>query len=120
MTTATFTNKNTGSIEKQIIDILNKAGIKGMELDFSGATRSYGRTETTFKIVATVKGNVTRKDAGLAPYLHANGIDIDKKGRKGEQIFDYRPKASKHKLIYKTKRGAEYIIGADDWKNRIL
>ena len=113
-----FTSKLCGSVEAEIIAVLNKANIQG--LDFSGATRSYGQTETTFKIVATIKGTQTRKEAGLELYCDFHDIDPKQKGKKGETIIDYRPKAHKHKLVYRTVRGAEYIIGAADWKRRIL
>jgi len=120
MVTATkFTSKLTGSVEAQIVAALNAANIKGIDLVFSGATRTFGRTETTFKIVATIKGNTNRKDQAFIDACKYDNIDVTKLGRKGEKLIGYRPRATRHPYIWRTVRGAEYIGSASRWKSKL-
>lgn len=111
-----FTNKTCTTIEDQIVAILNKSGLG---VTFEGATRSYGTTETTFKIVGTIVGNKSNKDQAFDDACFAHDIDKTVKGRKGEMLIGYRPRARRHPFIYRTVRGAEYILDARAWKNKL-
>jgi hypothetical protein len=111
-----FTGKSVTDLENEIVRVLKAAKIKGVT--FSGNTRSYGSNETTFKIVAQLEGTQSKEDAGLEAYCKFEGIDPTKPGKKGERITGYRPRATKHPLIYTTVRGAQYITDARRWKAR--
>jgi len=95
-----FTSKNTGTIEQQIVKLLNEAGLG---IEFTGNTRSYGATETTFKIVGVIEGAKTRGQAALESAAKHDGIDITKVGPKGEILVDYHPR--KYKKPYIMRRG---------------
>ena len=110
-----FTNKNVSSIEDQIVAACNAAGITGVS--FSGATRSYGATETTFKITANIAGTTSRVDAAFESACKRDGIDVNVKGKKGQKLIGYRPRATAHPYIYETVRGAQYIGSANRWKS---
>ncbi len=112
-----FTNKSVTDLENEIVRVLEAAGIKGVS--FSGNTRTYGRTETTFKIIAQLDGTQSKADAGLEAYCKSEGIDPTKPGKKGEKITGYRPRATKHPLIFTTARGAQYITDARRWKMKL-
>lgn len=95
-----FTNKNITSLENQIVELLNEAGLG---IEFTGNTRSYGSTETTFKIVGVIDGAKTRGQAALESAAKHDGIDITKVGPKGEILVDYHPR--KFKMPYIMRRG---------------
>ena len=109
-----FTSKSVTDLENAIVAACEAAGITGVS--FSGNTRSYGTDATTFKIVAQLDGTQSREDKGLEAYCKSEGIDPNKAGKKGERITGYRPRATKHPLIYTTVRGAQYITDARRWK----
>ena len=112
-----FTNKNVGTIEQQIVAACEAAGITG--LSFKGSTRSYGKTETTFKIIAKVDGATSRADAEFARACKWNDIDVTEKGRKGETLVEYHPRKHKYPFIYTTVRGARYKTDAAGWKRLV-
>ena len=109
-----FTPKTVTDLENEIVRVLQEAGIEGVQ--FRGNTRSYGSTETTFKIVANLEGTQTREDAALEAYCKLHKINPKKKGKKGEEIIGFRPRATRHPLIFRTVRGAEYVTDAERWK----
>ena len=101
-----FTSSNVGKMEDEMVAVLNKYGFKNVE--FTGNTRSYGSTETTFKIVANIKGVKSKKDSNLELYAKMDGIDHTKTGRKGETIVEYHPRKRKYPYIYISRSGARY------------
>jgi len=112
-----FTNKNVGSIEDQIVAACEAAGITGVS--FSGITRSYGKTETTFKIKAQIEGTTSRADLEFDRACEWNDIDATVKGRKGETLVEYHPRKHKYPFIYTTVRGARYKTDAAGWKRLV-
>ena len=115
MTTITqFTSKNVGTLEQQIVAVLNEAGITGVS--FEGITRSYGKTETTFKIKAQIDGTTSRADTQFEQACSYNDIDATVKGAKGQTLVEFHPRKHKYPFIYTTVRGARYKTDAAGWK----
>ena len=73
-----FTSSNVDRMEDEMVAVLNKYGFKNVV--FSGDTRTYGSHETTFKIVANIKGTKSNKDSALEMYAKMDGIDPSKTG----------------------------------------
>ena len=109
-----FTSKNVGSIQDQIVAACEAAGITGVS--FSGITRSYGKTETTFKIKAQIEGTTSHADLEFDFACKTNGISKTKKGAKGQTLVEYHPRKHKYPFIYTTIRGARYKTDAAGWK----
>ena len=109
-----FTNKNVGTIEDQIVAACEAAGITGVS--FSGITRSYGKTETTFKIKAQIEGTTSHADMEMDYACKRHAIDPTVKGAKGQTLVEYHPRKHKYPFIYTTVRGARYKTDAAGWK----
>lgn len=118
MTTITkFTAKNVGSIQAQIVAACEAAGITGVS--FTGATRSYGATETTFKIIAKVEGTTSRADQDLIDACYVHEIDLAKKGRNGETLIEYHARKHTYPFIFTTTDGGRRKTDARGWKNLV-
>ncbi len=101
-----FTSSNVDRMEDEMVAVLNKYGFKNVI--FSGNTRSYGTHETTFKIVANIKGTQSSKESHLEMFAKIDGIDISKTGHKGETILEYHPRKRKYPYIYASRSGKRY------------
>ena len=101
-----FTSSNVDKMEDEMVALLNRYGFKNVV--FTGATRSYGDTETTFKILANIKGVKSSKESNLDIFAKMDGIDPSKTGHKGETILEYHPRKRKYPYIYASRSGKRY------------
>lgn len=102
----TFTRSTVRELEKEMLEVLNRHGFTNVS--FAGKGARFDSAECTFKIAAQVAGVQTRAQSQLERMAILDGIDVDKKGPKGEKLIEYHSRKPKYPYIYETVRGARY------------
>ena len=110
-----FTRSNVRQMEDEMLEVLNKYGFKNVE--FSGAGARFSSAECTFKITGSVKGVKTIKQSDLERRAIADGVDVNKKGPKGQTLVEYHSRKPKYPYIYTSVSGARYKCSPQQARN---
>lgn len=102
----TFTRSTVRQLEKEMLEVLNRHGFTNVS--FAGKGARFDSAECTFKINARVEGATTRAESELEMMAKLEGIDVNKRGPKGEKLIEYHSRKPKYPWIYETVRGARY------------
>lgn len=111
----TFTKAKVQKLRADLDAVLANAGMNDVEF-YLGDCRFY-QTEATFKLVAKVKGAVSREEDALAMYAKMDKVDANGVGPKGEKLVEYHTRKPKYPYIYVTKGGKRFKCTARQAQN---